>query len=197
MATVHVSLSEQPTVATVGYNQLSSLLRLERANMKLPLAWAISILIFGLTLAGNSVVSANPVNLNQAYTGVNAGDLDGSVVDGSAGSHPGIVGAPVCFTDITGCTATNSTGGFLFQNIAAGGHTIQVAAQGFSTSSLILVQVSTGELSHAGQIGLQPVSAPWYDGSVPFIAVSIVAAVALLVSCILAYKVRGHKNTLK
>jgi hypothetical protein len=127
--------------------------------------------------------------------GTSAGNLDGQVVDGSPGSHPGIVGASVCFIDISGCVATNSTGGFLFQNIPGGQHAIVVTSSGFNASPTISVGVSTGMLSHAGQIGLQPVSPPWYTGMLPVIILSIIAVAAIATAGVLAFKVAGFKRT--
>ena len=169
--------------------------------MSIRLLTCIAIFLFVIVSASSHVVDVMLVNYpNQPYTGTNAGNLDGTVVDGSQGPHLAIVGASVCFiTNVNnpGCEATNSTGGFLFQNVAAGQYAIQVTASGFYSSPLITVQVSTGELSHAGQIGLQPVGPPWYTEALPLILVSIVAIAALIVSCVLAYKVRSYRKAPK
>lgn len=169
--------------------------------MRIRLLKGIAVFLFMIGFAGSHLVYVTLVNYpNQAYTGTNAGDLDGTVVDGSQGPHLAIVGASVCFiTNVNnpGCEATNSTGGFLFQNVAAGQYTIQVTASGFYSSPLITVQVSTGELSHAGQIGLQAGGTSWYTQDFALILVSIVAISALIAICILAYRVRSYRKASK
>jgi hypothetical protein len=138
-----------------------------------------------LTLFGNFA--------NVQGQGTNAGDLDGQVIDGSPGSsHPGIVGASVCFVSVTGCAVTNSTGGFLFQNVAGGQYSIQVTASGFIPSPQISVSISTGKLNHAGQIGLQPAtsSPPWYQSDTPFIFALIGLVIAVGAISILVLRVR-------
>ncbi len=153
--------------------------------MKVRFTLATGVLVLVLATAGAFVVHGQ---------GTNAGDLDGEVVDGSPGSHLGIVGASVCFTYISGCVATNSTGGFLFQNVPAGQYAIEVTSSGFNPSPLISVGVSTGALSHAGQIGLQPISPPWYNGMLPVIILSIIAVVGIATTGVLAVKVAGYKR---
>lgn len=94
------------------------------------------------------------------FTGTNAGGIDGQVVDGSLFWHPGVAGASLCFTDITGCAAVNGNGVFNFTNIAAGTHTVQITAPGFFPQTFT-VNVGTGIIAHQGQVAIAE-SNPWY-----------------------------------
>ncbi len=97
-------------------------------------------------------------------TGTSAGSFDGQIVDGSLPWKPGVSGATICLTDITGCVNSNGGGNFFMANVAAGQHTVQITAPGFFATGQLSVSVSTGSTFHLGQIALAPQN-PWYTGN--------------------------------
>jgi len=134
-------------------------------------------------------------------TGTNAGGFDGQVVDGSFPWHPGVSGASICLTDISGCVGANAGGYFNMSNVAGGQHTVQITAPGFFASVPITISVSTGSVYHVGQISLAPQN-PWYTGNwciippaypgafqlcIPWIIVFTVVGAAVLLGAVVAY----------
>ncbi len=164
-----------------GHCRFRKLQRSRKITLSLVTVLAVSVLLSGLPRAGSQ--------------GVNAGDLDGQVVDGSNSNHPAIVGASVCFIYTVGaCQATNSTGGFLFRDVPAGTLTISVTASGFNPSPPITVNVGTGGLYHAGQIGLQAASPPWYQSGILLISALVGLLIEMSVIAFLAHKVAAYKR---
>jgi hypothetical protein len=123
-------------------------------------------------------------------TGTSAGSVDGQVVDGSLPWRPGVAGAMICLTDITGCVPADANGNFLLTNVAAGQHTVQITAPLFFATGQLSVSVSTGSTFHLGQVSLAPQN-PWYLGCWQVVAPAYPGAFQVCIPWIIIFSAIG------
>lgn len=119
-------------------------------------------------------------------TGTSAGSFDGQVIDGSLFWRPGVTGTSICLTDISGCVTGDGAGNFVMPNVPAGQHTYQVSAPGFFTTGLLTISVSTGQVTHLGQIALAEQN-PWYNGCWQIVAPAYPGAFQICIPWILIF----------